>query len=136
MVLSDSDTNPSEHSDNSSDNETVATIEHSIQNQGQETHEPQPFPLGRGGGRGVWRDGIRVFDEWRSAHQQECNLVAHQAQELTYNWGELEETMLINGMGLAGVREEIRRGKKWAMAAAATTWVVMIRIATFIYILM
>ncbi|KAD6454231.1 hypothetical protein E3N88_08937 [Mikania micrantha] len=178
VVLSDSDTNPSENSDNSSDNENVVTIEHSIQNQGQETREPRPFPLGRGGGRGAWRGGIRytvrkttglprqrqlvsrdlepsapamergesshgmnapdfvsrrLFDEWRSAHQQECNHVAHQAQELTDNWSELEETVLINDMGLARVREEIRRGKKWVVAAAAITWVVMIGIAAFIY---
>ncbi|KAL8249275.1 hypothetical protein R6Q59_006143 [Mikania micrantha] len=64
----------------------------------------------------------RAFDEWRSVHQQECNHVAHQAQELTDNWGELEETVLINDMGLAAVCEEIHKGKKWVMAATALTW--------------
>ncbi|KAD3336880.1 hypothetical protein E3N88_32399 [Mikania micrantha] len=136
VVLSDSDTDPSEHSENSDDNETMATNEHPSQNQEQETRQTRPFPLGRGGGRGVWRGGMRAFDEWRSVHQQECNHVAHQAQELTDNWGELEETVLINDMGLAAVREEIQRGKKWVMAEVALTWVAMIGIAAFIYVFM
>ncbi|KAD7117272.1 hypothetical protein E3N88_04540 [Mikania micrantha] len=158
VVLSDSDTDPSEHSDNSDDNETMATNEHPSQNQEQEARQTRPFPLGglprqhqlasRDSGpstpaveRGESSHGInvsdfvsrRAFDKWRSVHQQECNLVAHQAQELTDNWGELEETVIINDMGLAAVREEIQRGKKWVMAAAALTWVTMIRIAAFIY---
>ncbi|KAL8249274.1 hypothetical protein R6Q59_006142 [Mikania micrantha] len=151
VVLSDSDTDPSEHSDNSDDNETMATNEHPSQNQEQEARQTRPFPLGGDSGpstpaveRGESSHGInvsdfvsrRAFDKWRSVHQQECNLVAHQAQELTDNWGELEETVIINDMGLAAVREEIQRGKKWVMAAAALTWVTMIRIAAFIYVFM
>ncbi|KAL8265728.1 hypothetical protein R6Q59_003072 [Mikania micrantha] len=59
VVLSDNDTDPSEHSDHSDDNETMATTEHPSQNQEQEPRQNRPFPLGREGGRGVWRGGIR-----------------------------------------------------------------------------
>ncbi|KAL8255133.1 hypothetical protein R6Q59_033354 [Mikania micrantha] len=76
------------------------------------------------------------FHTWSNTFRLEFDHWAAKTQEFHKGWNDLVEEVHTNDVGVAFMREELRKNRRLAVMAMVTTWLVMVIMAVAMYFLM